>query len=304
VKRADGTVLYYVSDDPGNVVGLVNASNQEVARYRYDPFGAVEYSSDPTLQPLGYHGAYRDAENLVYLRNRWYDPELQRFLSEDPIGLAGGINRYSFVGNGPMDGRDPSGLCPEQLVASVDADGKVVYTCPSGGAVPLSGIVATAPSWPFSTPRSSGANANPSSRGSMGGWYSGYTGNASGNSLGLSGGWGSPGAYYGELEVEPLSVDQRCLARDPALPYIAPFSLTPAANLKLPGEPPRGGSRWTSLDRRLPSRMAPSVERGAVVSRGTAGRLKYLGRYGTAAAGIGGFATAYTLTAVAQCVDG
>jgi RHS repeat-associated protein len=161
VKRADGSVLYYVSDDPGNVVGLVNASNQEVARYRYDPFGAVEYSSDPTLQPLGYHGAYRDAENLVYLRNRWYDPELQRFLSEDPIGLAGGINRYTFVGNGPMDGRDPSGLCPQWLVDQAAAGSEVAQAaCPGasfGAPIGLAGLTATAPSWPFSTSRQSGS---------------------------------------------------------------------------------------------------------------------------------------------------
>jgi RHS repeat-associated protein len=165
------------------VVGLVNASNQEVARYRYDPFGAVEYSSDPTLQPLGYHAAYRDAENLVYLTNRWYDPELQRFVSEDPIGLAGGINRYTFVGNGPMDGRDPAGTCPQWLVDQAIAGSEVAQAaCPGfGGSLSLPGLTATATqsSWPFSTPRSQGYSASFGNRGPAAGSFSGssFSGN-------------------------------------------------------------------------------------------------------------------------------
>jgi len=41
---------------------------------------------------------------------RWYSPEMGRFLSEDPIGLAGGINKYSYVKNNPINKRDPFGL--------------------------------------------------------------------------------------------------------------------------------------------------------------------------------------------------
>src|SRR5690606_5753619 len=51
-----------------------------------------------------------------YHRMRYYDPELGRFLSEDPIGLAGGINPYLHAANDPANLRDPSGLqaeCPE-----------------------------------------------------------------------------------------------------------------------------------------------------------------------------------------------
>ena len=47
---------------------------------------------------------------LSDFRARWYDPEIGRFVSEDPIGLAGGINLYRFVGNNPVSGWDPFGL--------------------------------------------------------------------------------------------------------------------------------------------------------------------------------------------------
>jgi uncharacterized protein RhaS with RHS repeats len=43
-------------------------------------------------------------------RARYYSPELQRFISEDPIGLAGGINEYSYAHNGPVNFVDPIGL--------------------------------------------------------------------------------------------------------------------------------------------------------------------------------------------------
>lgn len=55
------------------------------------------------------HGA--DADNgPLYMRQRWYDPTLQRFISRDPIGLRGGRNLYSYVGNNPSVFVDPSGL--------------------------------------------------------------------------------------------------------------------------------------------------------------------------------------------------
>jgi hypothetical protein len=49
------------------------------------------------------------------MRSRYYDPDLARFLSEDPLGLGGGINPYVYAGNDPINATDPFGLseCPE-----------------------------------------------------------------------------------------------------------------------------------------------------------------------------------------------
>jgi RHS repeat-associated protein len=47
---------------------------------------------------------------VFYHRARWYDPAAKRFISEDPIGLDGGINLYAYVGNNPINNMDPSGL--------------------------------------------------------------------------------------------------------------------------------------------------------------------------------------------------
>lgn len=50
------------------------------------------------------------ATGLYYVRNRWYDPVVGRFVSEDPIRLGGGINLYVYAENRPVNGRDPLGL--------------------------------------------------------------------------------------------------------------------------------------------------------------------------------------------------
>jgi uncharacterized protein RhaS with RHS repeats len=48
-------------------------------------------------------------EKVHYYRARWYDPQEKRFITEDPIGLDGGINLYAYVGNDPLNKVDPSG---------------------------------------------------------------------------------------------------------------------------------------------------------------------------------------------------
>ena len=63
-----------------------------------------------THQPLRFQGQYFDAETgLHYNRHRYYDPETARFVTQDPIGLDGGVNLYQYAPN-PMGWIDPLGL--------------------------------------------------------------------------------------------------------------------------------------------------------------------------------------------------
>ena len=55
-------------------------------------------------------GVSSSGAGFVYLRNRWYDPQSGRFLTQDPIGLAGGVNLYAYAGNNPTTFSDPFGL--------------------------------------------------------------------------------------------------------------------------------------------------------------------------------------------------
>ncbi|HDJ1442417.1 TPA: RHS repeat-associated core domain-containing protein, partial [Serratia rubidaea] len=76
--------------------------------------------ADRVANPLRFQGQYFDAETgLHYNRYRYYDPQTGSYISQDPIGLAGGGNPYAYVNN-PVVWIDPIGLAG---CASVDADG-------------------------------------------------------------------------------------------------------------------------------------------------------------------------------------
>jgi len=108
---------YYLTESPGHVVGLIDENGQVVKEYAYRPFGEITETTPqgvaPVENPLTFTAREWDADvELYFYRARYYDPVLQRFISEDPIGLAGGINPYLYVGNDPINARDPSGLAP------------------------------------------------------------------------------------------------------------------------------------------------------------------------------------------------
>ena len=60
--------------------------------------------------PIRFQGQYHDPESgLHYNRYRYYDPEVGRFVSKDPIGYAGGLNVHQYAPN-PVEWVDPLGL--------------------------------------------------------------------------------------------------------------------------------------------------------------------------------------------------
>lgn len=105
---ASGT-LYFSQDHLGSTTALTDASGTVVAQAGYDAFGNST-SSLPTR--YGYAGRELDSDTgLYYYRARWYDSQAGRFLSEDPLGIAGGdVNFYVYVGNSPVNWTDPLGL--------------------------------------------------------------------------------------------------------------------------------------------------------------------------------------------------
>lgn len=106
-----GVTYYFAQDAQGNVTGLLSATGTVVQEYNYRPFGEAQAGAGSVVNPYRYKGREWDAEaRLYYMRARYYDPQLGRFISEDPIGLAGGINPTAFVGGEPVNRADPSGL--------------------------------------------------------------------------------------------------------------------------------------------------------------------------------------------------
>lgn len=77
---------------------------------RSGPWGAWNEQIGSVRNPLRFQGQYFDEESgLHYNRYRYYEPESGRYISADPIGLAGGINLYQYAPN-PLSWIDPLGL--------------------------------------------------------------------------------------------------------------------------------------------------------------------------------------------------
>jgi RHS repeat-associated protein len=101
-------VRYYLTDHLGSTVAMTDTTGNIVEQLTYDSFGN---STGNSLTRYTYTGREFDPDTgLMYYRARWYDPQVGRFISEDPIGLSGGINPFAYVHNAPINNTDPMGL--------------------------------------------------------------------------------------------------------------------------------------------------------------------------------------------------
>ncbi|HEX7910987.1 MAG TPA: RHS repeat-associated core domain-containing protein [Paraburkholderia sp.] len=102
---------HVLRDANNNVIALTDADQQSQTQYSYEPYGAMIQTgvADPNTQQ--YSGRENDGTGLYYYRNRYYNPGIGRFISEDAIGYASGqTNAYAYVGGNPVQFRDPAGL--------------------------------------------------------------------------------------------------------------------------------------------------------------------------------------------------
>jgi RHS repeat-associated protein len=110
----DPTLHYFEVDAANNVIGAFSGATGAVEQtLSYDPFGQVTgVSGSLTASRLRWKGLlWEDGAGFQFVRARWYDPATRRFVSEDPMGAAGGSSSpYAFAANDPVGGRDPSGL--------------------------------------------------------------------------------------------------------------------------------------------------------------------------------------------------
>jgi RHS repeat-associated protein len=99
----------FVTDALGSTLALTNNSESTVASYAYDPFGSSTQTGT-SANSYQYTSRENDGDGIYFYRARYYSPMLERFISEDPARLRGGLNFYSYVMNSPLNGTDPSGL--------------------------------------------------------------------------------------------------------------------------------------------------------------------------------------------------
>ncbi|MCD8187801.1 MAG: hypothetical protein LUD57_04170 [Ruminococcus sp.] len=115
---------YYVKNAHGDVVLLTDADGAITKSYTYDAFGVEKNIDDADANVFRYCGEYYDAETgTVYLRARYYDPTIGRFISRDsyagdntdPLSL----NLYTYCQNNPILGTDPTGHWVNILIGAV-----------------------------------------------------------------------------------------------------------------------------------------------------------------------------------------
>ncbi|MBE7435980.1 MAG: hypothetical protein HS100_18835 [Anaerolineales bacterium] len=118
--RENGTLYYLLSDHLGSTSTVTFENGNLISQTKYKAWGEVRLQSGPSLTEYSYTGQYSYTADfgLMYYNARWYDPSLGRFAQADsiiPPGVhphfmgAGGLDRYAYVNNSPVNFVDPSG---------------------------------------------------------------------------------------------------------------------------------------------------------------------------------------------------
>ncbi len=103
------TTYYFSQDHLGSTTALTGTTGKLIERVTYDGYGN---SAGSTRTRYGYTGRERDSvTGLLYYRARFYDPQVGRLISEDPLGFGGHQqNFYTYVANNSLNRKDPDGL--------------------------------------------------------------------------------------------------------------------------------------------------------------------------------------------------
>ena len=116
----DGTILkqgkptyFYHNDHLGSVKAVTDSAGKVVYNADYHPFGTQFIKDGDFDETLGFTGKEYDSDTgLYYFNARWYDSELGRFISEDPVMDPNSPNLYCYCKNNPLLFIDPTGLRP------------------------------------------------------------------------------------------------------------------------------------------------------------------------------------------------
>jgi RHS repeat-associated protein len=113
---------FYHYDGLGSIVAMTDSSGSVVNKYSYDAYGKVVSQVEAVSNPFKYVGLFGvmdEGNGLLYMRARYYDPEMRRFLNKDPIGFLGGLNMYSYVQNNPVNFVDLNGKTAQEVELAI-----------------------------------------------------------------------------------------------------------------------------------------------------------------------------------------
>ncbi|MGB6871088.1 MAG: RHS repeat-associated core domain-containing protein, partial [Acidobacteriaceae bacterium] len=110
-QRIDSSgTTFPITDALGSTIGMTDASGALATTYWYDPFGATTIGGAASANATQFAGRENDGTGLYSYRSRYYNPAIDRFISEDPTGFQAGMNEYAYVADDPLSFIDPFGL--------------------------------------------------------------------------------------------------------------------------------------------------------------------------------------------------
>ena len=134
-----GVRTYFLTDAVGSTRALTSTTGAVLDVYDYDLFGNGTQTASGYNNPYQYTGREHDASGLYYYRARYYQPLMGRFISEDAIGLRGGLNTYAYVRDNPLQSVDPTGNSPAADVAGLIGEGIAIKTSDEATATEVAG---------------------------------------------------------------------------------------------------------------------------------------------------------------------
>ena len=141
ISETEGaSTLYHHYNNIGSTMKLSDGLGNIVAEYTYGPYG--ELLSGNKLTDYLYNGQYgvsTDDNGLYYMRQRYYNSEIKRFINQDiltgEVGHSQSMNRYAYVEGNPINLMDPFGLSPEE------ANGKSIWSMLIHGGLGVVGCI-------------------------------------------------------------------------------------------------------------------------------------------------------------------